>query len=96
MPITLARLVHRRAQRSLFLLDGLRQALEALDRPEYVAVIDLVVEDAAAAHQASQRLLTSSEEQLRLRLLMDLQQLSHLGGPRAQHLARRVACRLAS
>ncbi len=96
MPTELARLVSRRAQRSLYLLDGLRQALEDLDRPEFVAVLDLVREDAAAAHQASTRLLTASAQEMRLRLLMDLHRLSHLGGPQSAPLVRRVARRMAS
>ncbi len=92
----LARLVSRRAQRSIYLLDGLRQALEALDRPEYVAVLDLVREDAAAAHLASERLLDAEATGRHLRTLVDLQQLARLGGPRGITLARRVARRMAS
>ena len=92
----LARLVSRRAQRSIYLLDGLRQALEALDRPEYVAVLDLVREDAAAAHLASERLLDQEATGRHLRTLVDLQQLARLGGPRGITLARRVARRMVS
>ena len=92
----LARLVSRRAQRSLYLLDGLRQAIADLDRPEYLAVLDLVREDADAARAASEQVLLAAATGQHLRTLVDLQQLAHLGGRRAVTLARRVARRLAS
>ena len=94
MPTEFARLVLRRAQRSLYLLDGLRQALEDLDRPEIAAVLDLVREDAAAAHSASKRIITTGQRQRRLRILVDLEQLSRLGNTRGLRLARRVAANL--
>ena len=96
MPTELARLVSRRAQRSLFLLDGLRQAFEAFDRPEFVAVLDLVREDAAAARVASERIILDDRRHRRIGLLVDLEQLSRLGGARGLTLARRVARRMAS
>ena len=96
MPLELARLVSKRAQRAIYLLDGLRQALEDLDHPEFVAVLDLVREDATASHDAASRLLAASAKDLRLNLLLDLQRLSRLGGPQGQRLARRVARQVAT
>ena len=96
MPTEFARLVLRRAQRSLYLLDGLRQALEDLDRPEIAAVLDLVREDAAAAKSASDTHLRAAREHHRLGILVDLQQLSRLGGPRGTRIAHRLAHRLSS
>ena len=93
---SLARLVSRRAQRSIYLLDGLRHALEDLDRPEFVAVLDLVREDASAARLASERVLEADATGQHLRTLVDLEQLARLGGARAITLARRVARRMAS
>ncbi len=91
MAIELARLVSRRAQRSLYLLDGLRRALEDLDRPDIAEVLELVRQDARDAYVATERFLVTTQKRHRLGILVDLHQLSRFGGPKGQRLAKRVA-----
>ena len=95
MPTDLAKYVFQRSQRSIFLLEGLRLAFTALDHPEFIAVLNLVVEDATQARDAAQMTLERAKHQGTLRALSDLRKLSRKGGHRAHRLAVRVAVHIA-
>lgn len=51
----LAHFIVRRAQRSVYLIDGLRRALDDFGRPDLVAVLDLVGEDARQVLRAGEQ-----------------------------------------
>lgn len=87
----LARLVARRAQRSIALIAGLRNALRDIGRDDLTAVLDLISEDAEHARAACDRLLVARKRARRLRILSDLGRLSSMGGPRAARVAQSLA-----
>lgn len=76
---TLAIFVLRRAQRSVYLIEGLRRALHDLGRPDLVAVLDLVAEDAAEAQKASQDFIAAQRRSKRARIMADLGRITVLG-----------------
>jgi hypothetical protein len=92
----LAGFVFHRAQRSVYLLEGLRHALADLGRPDLIAVLDLVHQDASQAKEASSRFLEVRASRRALRTLVDLQKLARLGGPHAHPLAIRMARRISA
>lgn len=89
--LDLARQVARRAQRSIYLLEGLRSALEDLGRDDLLAMLDLVEQDAQAAWVISSSVLEDADRATTRWALGSLRQLAHLGGPPARPIATRLA-----
>lgn len=89
--IELARQVARRAQRSIYLLEGLRSALEDLGRDDLLAMLDLVEQDAQAAWVISSSVLEDSDRAATRWALGSLRQLAQLGGHPAHPIANRLA-----
>jgi len=91
----LAPFVLNRAQRSLYLISSLRQALGDLGRPDLIAILDLIHQDASQAQEASKHEMALKARGLQSRILVDLKSLAKAAGPAAQPLAVRIARRLA-
>jgi hypothetical protein len=92
--LELARQVARRAQRSIYLLQGLRSALKDMGREDLVAVLDLVDQDAQAAWVHSTSVLEDADRTTTRWALGSLRQLAQMGGPQAAPVALRLARRL--
>ena len=89
--LDLARQVARRAQRSIYLLEGLRCALEDLGRDDLVAMLDLVNQDAQAAWVLSTDVIEDADRATTRWALGSLRQLAQLGGHPAHPIATRLA-----
>lgn len=87
----LADFVFHRAQRSVYLIEGLRHALADLKRPDLLAMLELVMQDAAQAQDASRAAMEHSKRERALVMLSDLRDLVAPLAPEKEQLALRVA-----
>lgn len=87
----LALYVARRAHISMHLIGGLRTALEDLDRPDMVQVLALIERQAFEAHAACLDALHAYRQAKGLRVLSCMQELSNMGGPRAEPIVSLLA-----
>ena len=92
----LADFVFHRAQRSVYLIEGLRHALADLKRPDLIAMLDLVLQDASQAKEASQLVLQQLTLRQSMRALSDLQALAKQVEPRSQRLIARMVRHLSA
>lgn len=87
----LADFVFHRAQRSVYLIEGLRHALADLKRPDLLAMLELVMQDAAQAQDASRLAMERGKQQKTMMILSDLRELVAPLTPEKEQLAIRVA-----
>lgn len=92
----LAGFVFHRAQRSVYLIEGLRHALEDLGRPDLIAMLELVLQDASQAKAASELALEKLTRDQHLRALRDLHALSGKVDAKNHRLIVRVARHIAA
>ncbi|WP_257311097.1 hypothetical protein [Geothrix fuzhouensis] len=85
---TLVRFVERRAHLSLHLIGSLRSALQDLDRPDLLPLLDLISRNVGEAHEACLASIDAIRYARRKRIQVSLAHLITLGGPKAKPLAR--------
>lgn len=85
--------ISQRMQRSMYLLPGLRKALQDLGHPELVPILDLVEEDTGWTKEFGERYLRVQAARSSLGAMIDLAHLSKFG-PKAKRLVDRVAKRI--
>ena len=93
-PTDLAGFVFLRSQRAQYLIASLRDALDDMDRPDLIEILDLVDQDVTQSLGAAERARESQACTQNLQTLIDLQTLAGLGGPKAKALVLKMATRL--